>query len=88
MLFDTSVRRELARSFGATLVVLLTIVLTLGLVRTVGAAAQGRVSAQDVLLLLGFWYENRSSVLVGSISKELEFSVKSLLDSQRWGTYR
>jgi uncharacterized phiE125 gp8 family phage protein len=41
-----------------------------------------------ILLLLGFWYEHRSSVLVGSISKELEFSVKSLLDSQRWGTYR
>ncbi|NBU49976.1 MAG: LPS export ABC transporter permease LptF [Betaproteobacteria bacterium] len=54
MLFDTSIRRELARSFGASLVVLMTIVLTLGLVRTVGAAAQGRVSAQDVLLLLGF----------------------------------
>ena len=54
MLFDTSLRRELARSFGATLVVLMTIVLTLGLVRTVGAAAQGRVSPQDVLLLLGF----------------------------------
>ena len=54
MLFDTAVRRELAKSFGATLVVLLTIVLTLGLVRTVGAAAQGRVSAQDVLLLLGY----------------------------------
>lgn len=54
MLFDTTVRRELARSFGATLVVLLTIVLTLGLVRTVGAAAQGRISAQDVLLLLGY----------------------------------
>lgn len=54
MLFDTSIRRELARSFGATLVVLLTIVLTLGLVRTVGAAAQGRVSPQDVLLLLGY----------------------------------
>ena len=54
MLFDTAVRRELAKSFGATLVVLLTIVLTLGLVRTVGAAAQGRISAQDVLLLLGY----------------------------------
>lgn len=54
MLFDTTIRRELARTFGATLVVLMTIVLTLGLVRTVGAAAQGRVSAQDVLLLLGF----------------------------------
>ncbi len=54
MLFDTSVRRELARSFGASLIVLLTIVLTLGLVRTVGAAAQGKVAPQDVLLLLGF----------------------------------
>lgn len=54
MLFDTTVRRDLARSFGATLVVLMTIVLTLGLVRTVGAAAQGKVSAQDVLLLLGY----------------------------------
>lgn len=54
MLFDTSLRRELAKSFGATLVVLLTIVLTLGLVRTVGQAAQGRVSPQDVFLLLGY----------------------------------
>lgn len=54
MLFDTSLRRELAKSFGATLVVLLTIVLTLGLVRTVGQAAAGRVSAQDVFLLLGY----------------------------------
>ena len=54
MLFDTTLRRELAKSFGATMVVLLTIVLTLGLVRTVGAAAQGRVSAQDVVLLLGY----------------------------------
>ena len=54
MLFDTTIRRELARSFGATVVILLTIVLTLGLVRTVGAAAQGRVSPQDVLLLLGY----------------------------------
>jgi len=54
MLFDTSLRRELARSFVATLVVLMTIVLTLGLMRTVSSAAQGRVSPQDVLLLLGF----------------------------------
>jgi hypothetical protein len=27
-------------------------------------------------------------VLTGSISKEIEFGVKSLLDSQRWGSYR
>ena len=41
-----------------------------------------------MLMLVGHWYEFRSSVLTGSISKEIEFGVKSLLDSQRWGSYR
>ena len=41
MLFDSTIRRELARSFGATLVVILTIVLTMFLIRTVGQAANG-----------------------------------------------
>lgn len=41
-----------------------------------------------VLLLVGFWFENRSTVLVGSISKQLEFAVESLLSSQKWGSYR
>ena len=54
MLFDSTVRRELARSFGATLVVILTIVLTMFLIRTVGQAAAGVVSPQDVVLLLGY----------------------------------
>ena len=54
MLFDSTVRRELARSFGATLVVILTIVLTMFLIRTVGQAASGVVSPQDVVLLLGY----------------------------------
>lgn len=54
MLFDTTVRRELARSFGATLVVILTIVLTMMLIRTIGQAANGAVSPQDVVLLLGY----------------------------------
>ena len=54
MLFDTTVRRELARVFGATLVVILTIVLTMFLIRTVGQAADGAVAPQDVVLLLGF----------------------------------
>jgi lipopolysaccharide export system permease protein len=54
MLFDSTVRKELARSFGATLVVLLTIVLTMMLIRTLGLAANGVVSPQDVVLLLGF----------------------------------
>ena len=54
MLFDTTVRKELARSFGATLVVILTIVLTSFLIRTIGQAASGVVAPQDVVLLLGF----------------------------------
>jgi lipopolysaccharide export system permease protein len=54
MLFDTTVRRELARTFGATLVVILTIVLTMMLIRTLGQAAGGAVSPQDVVLLLGY----------------------------------
>jgi lipopolysaccharide export system permease protein len=54
MLFDSTLRKELSRSFGATLVVLLTIVLTLMLVRTLGLAAAGSVSPQDVVLLLSY----------------------------------
>ncbi len=54
MLFDSTVRRELARSFGATLVVILTIVLTMFLMRIVGLAAKGSVSPQDVVLVLGY----------------------------------
>lgn len=41
-----------------------------------------------MLMLIGFWYENRSTVLVGSISKQLEFAVESLLSSQKWGSYQ
>jgi hypothetical protein len=42
-----------------------------------------------ILMLVGHWYDGaRSGVLTGSISKEVEFGVKSLLDSQRWGSYR
>ncbi len=41
-----------------------------------------------ILMLVGYWYENRSTVLVGSISKPLEFAVESLLSSQKWGGYQ
>ncbi len=54
MLFDSTLRRDLARAFGATLVVLLTIVVTMMLIRTLGQAAGGVVDPQDVLLLLGY----------------------------------
>lgn len=54
MLFDSSLRRELARSFGATLAVLLTIVMTMMLVRMLSQAASGSVSPQHVVLLMGY----------------------------------
>ena len=54
MLFDSTLRKELARGFGATLIVILTIVITAMLIRTLGHAALGRVSPQDVVLLLGY----------------------------------
>jgi len=55
MLFDSTVRRELARGFGATLVVILTIVITMMLIRTLGQAAGGRIAPEDVVLLLGYF---------------------------------
>jgi lipopolysaccharide export system permease protein len=54
MLFDWTVRRELARSFGATLVVILTIVITMMLIRVIGMAAGGEVAPEDVVLMLGY----------------------------------
>ncbi len=54
MLFDSTLRRELSRGFGATLVVILTIVLTMFLIRTVSQAANGAIAPQDVVLLLGY----------------------------------
>jgi lipopolysaccharide export system permease protein len=54
MLFDSTVRKELARGFAATLVVILTIVITMMLIRTLGQAAGGAVAPQDVVLLLAY----------------------------------
>jgi len=55
MLFDSTLRRDLARSFAATLVVILTIVLTMMLIRALGQAAGGVVAPQDVALVLGYF---------------------------------
>ena len=40
------------------------------------------------LMLIGHWYDRRSAVLTGTISKPLEFAVESLLASNNWGQYR
>ena len=59
MLFDSSLRKELGRSFGATLVVLVTIVMTVMLIRTLGQASVGRVNPSEVMLVM---VTNRLSV--------------------------
>lgn len=51
----------------------------------------GAVDSQDVpkpiiqamLLLIGHWYENRSSVHIGGITKAIEYSTEALLHSYR-----
>ncbi|MEO7954119.1 MAG: LPS export ABC transporter permease LptF [Polaromonas sp.] len=54
MLFQSSIRKELAHSFGATLVVLITIVMTIVLIRTLGQASRGFISPQDVMLFMAY----------------------------------
>lgn len=54
MLFDSSLRKELARSFGATLVVLVTVVMTMTLIRTVGEASRGTFNPTDVMIIMGY----------------------------------
>ncbi len=54
MLFHSSIRRELARSFGATLVVLVTVVMTMTLIRTLGEASRGTFDPSDVLIIMGY----------------------------------
>ncbi len=54
MLFHSSIRKEMARSFGATLVVLTTIVMTMFLIRTLGQATRGSVDPSEVMMVLGY----------------------------------
>jgi lipopolysaccharide export system permease protein len=54
MLFHSSIRKELARSFGATLVVLVTVVVTMTLIRTLGEAGRGVFNPADVMIIMGY----------------------------------
>jgi len=54
MLFDSSLRKDLSRNFLATMVVILTIVMTIMLIRTLGQASRGSVNPSEVLLIMGF----------------------------------
>ena len=37
-----------------------------------------------IYLLVGTWYENRSSVAIGTVSKEIEFTTKDILQPHRF----
>ncbi|WP_296448835.1 LPS export ABC transporter permease LptF, partial [Rhodoferax sp. UBA5149] len=52
--FHSSIRKELARSFGATLIVLATVVMTMTLIRTLGQASRGSFNPSDVILVMGY----------------------------------
>ncbi len=54
MIFKLALRRELSRNFGATLVILATIVMTMMLIRTLGLASKGAVNPQEVLLIMAY----------------------------------
>lgn len=54
MLFHSSLRKELARGFGASLVVLATVVMTMTLIRILGQASRGRLDVADVTLIMGY----------------------------------
>ncbi|MDI1243960.1 MAG: LPS export ABC transporter permease LptF [Rhodoferax sp.] len=54
MLFHSSIRKELSRSFGATLIVLVTVVMTMTLIRTLGLASRGSFNPSDVFLVMGY----------------------------------
>jgi lipopolysaccharide export system permease protein len=54
MLFHSSIRKELGRSFGATLVVLITVVMTMTLLRILGEASRGTFNPADVLIIMGY----------------------------------
>ena len=54
MLFHSSIRQELTRTFGATLVVLVTVVMTMTLIRTLGEASRGSFNPSDVLIIMGY----------------------------------
>ena len=81
MLFHSSLRKELARSFGASLVVLVTIVMTMTLIRTLSQASRGSVNPQEVLMVMGYsvlGYLPAASLRISSSSSSSPASCRAL----------
>ena len=64
MLFHSSIRKELSRTFGASLVVLITVVMTMMLIRVLFLANKGRVNPTDVLLIMGYFVLGHLSTIL------------------------
>lgn len=64
MLFHSSIRKELAHSFAATLLVLFTIVVTMMLIRTLSLATAGSVDPKEVMLVLGYTVLGRFHIIL------------------------
>jgi len=64
MIFERALIRELVNTFSAIFIALLTIVLTIGLVRVLGQAAAGQVDNGAVLALITFTALNNLPVLL------------------------
>ena len=64
MIFERALVRELVNTFSAIFIALLTIVLTIGLVRVLGQAASGQVDNGAVLALITFAALNNLPVLL------------------------
>jgi uncharacterized phiE125 gp8 family phage protein len=45
------------------------------------------MAKQAIKMLVAHWYENRETVLIGTISKELELSYKAIISRFSWGGY-
>ena len=54
MIFQTSIRHKLTRNFNATLLILVIIMLTMMLIRSLRLANRGLVSPSEVSLVLGY----------------------------------
>ena len=54
MLFHCYIRKELVHSFGTTLLVLVTVVMTMTLIRTLGEASRSTFDPGDVLIIMGY----------------------------------
>lgn len=64
MLFHSSIRKDLSRNFWSSLVVLISILITITLIRTLGQASRGRVNPSEVLQVMGFSVVSQLTTIV------------------------